>query len=256
MNRQLPSNIFANDALDSIGEIILIADVEFNIIWMNKKASATLSVIAPLFGLESEEDMIGLNMDRFHQQPGYQRMIMSKFQEGHRARINIKNRFIADIVITPIKGNGNTDKIDGYMVMLMDVTTQAEEEKKKERIIRELSTPILHIWKKTIALTLVGEFDEKRGEILLTTVLKECESKGIDFVMISLRDIVLFDDSVRQYLQKLHDCLRLIGVSCIIVGIGPTLAINIQYLKDIVTFKNAYDGLKYIIGLQEKTNSA
>ena len=51
-----------------------------------------------------------------------------RFENGHRARINIKNKFIADIVITPIKSiQDQNQKIEGYMVMLMDVTSQADE---------------------------------------------------------------------------------------------------------------------------------
>ncbi|SFC94760.1 hypothetical protein SAMN05443252_10987 [Bacillus sp. OV322] len=46
--------------------------------------------------------------------------------------------------------------------MLMDVTTKADEEKKKEQLIRDLSVPILTIWEKTIVLPLVGDLDLDR----------------------------------------------------------------------------------------------
>lgn len=251
MNRQLPINISVTDALNSIGENIIIADKDYKITWMNAKASEVISKIAPFFGLKNSEDAIGLSMDFFHKKPDYQRSIMAQLNEGHRARINIRGKFVADIVITPIKSNHNQELIDGYMVMLMDVTSQAEEEKRKEELIKDLFVPILNIWDKTIALTLKGELDFDRGETLISTVLEECNSKGIDYVMISLRGINRFDDSVRQTLQNLYDCLNLIGVTCIIVGIRPKLALNIVHLRNIHTFSNAHAGLKYIMGIQD-----
>lgn len=252
MNRQIPINISSSDALNSIGENIIIADTEFKIAWINKKANKTLLSIAPLYGLTNVDEMIGLKMDFFHKRPDHQRHLMAGLQEGHRARINIKQTFVADIVITPINSIENPENIVGYMVMLMDVTSQAEEEKKKEKLIKDLSVPILNIWDKTIALTLEGELDLERGETVISTVLEECVSKGIEYVIISLAGINSFDNSVKEFLQKLCACLKLIGVVCIIVGIKPKLALNIEELNNILTFRDANAGLKYIIELQGK----
>lgn len=250
MNLQIPIHISGTDALNSIGENIILADNNYKITWFNAKAYKSLSVIAPLFGIENAEDVIGLEMDFFHKKPEFQRYIMSNLQERHRARINIKGMFVADIVVTPITNNEDPDHTVGYMVMLMDVTTKAEEEKKKEKLIRDLSFPILNIWDKTIALPLVGEFDLNRGENVIPLVLEECVSKNIEYVMVSLRGISSFDASARQNIEKLCYCLKLIGVECIIVGIKPEMAINIGELSNIRTLSNANDGLKYIIERQ------
>ncbi|WP_043932919.1 STAS domain-containing protein [Bacillus sp. EB01] len=252
MNSKLPINITGTDALNSIGENIIIADTEYTIIWLNLKARQTLALLAPLYGIANVDDFIGLNMDYFHKKPPHQRNVMAGLNDGHRARINIKGKFIADIVVTPIRNMTDDGGIvEGYMVMLMDVTTQAEEQNKMEKRIRELSAPILNIWDNTIAITLVGEYDLDRGETIISSVLEECASKGIEYVMVSLRGVNHFDDSVRQTIQKLHDCLRLLGVECIVVGIKPKLAVSIQELNNISTFSDAHTGLKHIMKLQE-----
>lgn len=247
MNRQVPINLSCTDALNSIGENIIIADKEFKISWMNIEAIKTLSVVAPFYHLENAEEMIGLNMDFFHKRPGHQQQIMNHLSESHRARINIKGVLDADIVISPIKCEQNPEDLEGYMVMLMDITSQAEEQKKREQLIRELSVPILNVWDKTIALTLIGQLDVDRGEMVIATVLEECVSKGIEFVILSLAGIKSFDDSIRANLQKLYDCLKLIGVQCIIVGIKPKLALNIIELNNSLTFRDANAALKYIM---------
>jgi rsbT co-antagonist protein RsbR len=203
-----------------------------------------------MYGLSNSDDLIGMSMDL---KTWTSAQVMDGLKNGHRARINIKNKFVADIVVTQISSlRDQGPKVEGYMVMLMDVTSQADETKKLEGKIRNLSAPILNIWDKTIAITLVGEFDVDRGETIIPIVLEECVSNGIEFVMVCLRGINDFDDSVRQTLQKLHDCLKLLGVQCVIVGIKPKLAVRIGELKDIATFSDAHDGLKHIMKLQEK----
>ncbi|OCA80800.1 STAS domain-containing protein [Pseudobacillus wudalianchiensis] len=252
----LSMKLSARDALNSIGENIIIADTDYKITWMNTKAAKSLSAIAPLYGLTNAEEMIGLNMDFFHKKPEHQQLMMEQLQEGHRARITIKNKFIADIVVTPIKNSQNNEQVEGYMVMLLDVTSQAEEEKRKDALIEDLSVPLLNIWEKTIVLPLAGVLDWNRGELVLSTVLEECTSQKIEYFLISLRGISHFDDSVRDYLQKLADCLKLIGVKCIIVGIKPELALSIRELKDMPIFRDAHAGLKHIMKLQEKESSS
>jgi rsbT co-antagonist protein RsbR len=247
MNQPIPIEISGTDALNSIGENIIIADKDYIITWMNATAIKSMAAIAPLFGLNSAEDMIGLNMDKFHKHPQNQRRIMNNLQDGHRTRINIKDKLAADIVITPITSTKYSGQVEGFMVMLMDVTSKAEEEKKREIMIRELSVPILHIWDKTIALPLKGELDYDRGEMVISTVLEECVSKRTEYVMISLSGISRFDDSIRQNLQKLYDCLKLIGVECIIVGITPELALSIGEFENVLTFSDSSTGLKYIM---------
>lgn len=246
---EVPENISLLDALDSIGENIIIADNNYNIAWMNSCATQLFTVVAPLFGFAEVEQMIGVNMGRFHKNPQYQKKIMDGLSENHRARINILDRFVTDIVITSIKNK--TQEIDGYVVMLMDVTTKAEEEKRKDNLISTLSVPILKIWKKTIAVPLIGEFDIDRANKLLTSIVTESAANQIEFALIDVSGISTYDDVIGNHIQSLNDTLKLIGTNCIIVGITPELAMSIRSLKtDIPTFSSAHAGLQYIISQQ------
>lgn len=242
----IPKEISVLNALNSIGENIIIADRQFHIQWMNRNASNLLTLIAPLYQLDNSQAFIGLSMDFFHHRPEHQQHIMNNLKDNHRAQITIKNQFVADIVITTIKTN--SDVIEGYVVMLMDVTTKAEEEKKKETLIKELSIPILHVWQNTIALPLIGEFDTERANLLITSVLMECSSNRIEYVLIDLSGLQTFEHEVQFHIQKLYDCLKLIGAKCILVGIKPQLAISMGTLeRDIPTYSTTYAGLEAII---------
>ncbi|MET0787590.1 MAG: STAS domain-containing protein [Paenisporosarcina sp.] len=246
---KIPNDISVLTALNSIGENILIADKQFYIRWMNWNASDLLSLIAPLYQLESSEDFIGKSMDYFHQRPKHQQSIMQSIKSTHRTRITIRDRFVTDIVVTPIV---NCDEeIAGYIVMLMDVTTKAEEEKNNEKLIKSLSIPILHVWENTIALPLIGEFDVERSDLLISTVLIECSSNRIENVLIDLSGVLNFDQNMQFHIQKLNDCLKLIGTRCILVGIKPKLAISMGTLeREVQIFKSTHAGLEMIINQQ------
>jgi len=251
----IPDNISLLTALDNIGETIMIADNAYTIRWMNSEACRLLTEVAPLYGFENCEEMIGMSMDAFHSHPERQREMMDKLTKTHRARINIQNEFVTDIVVTPVKDDD--DRISGYIVMLMDVTTQAEEQKRNERLIKELSIPILHIWDKTIALPLIGEFDKYRSDELIAAVLMECAEKRIEYVLVDLSGITEFESQIRYQIQMMTDSLKLIGTDCILVGISPKLAMSIVALESRTrTFSTAYAGLKHIIEQQRKAQAA
>lgn len=247
----IPESISLLHALDYIGETIIIADTSYTVRWMNTEACRLLTDVVPLFGLSDCRELIGMNMDSFHKQPDRQKQFMKQLNETHRSRITIRNEFVTDIVITPIKNA--EDILEGYIVMLMDVTTQAEEQKRSKKLIKELSIPILNIWEKTIALPLIGEFDKDRSDQLLATILAECSEKGIEHVLIDLSGITEFENQIRYQIQMLTDSLKLIGTECILVGINPKLAMSIVKLEsETKTFGTAYEGLKYIIQRQTK----
>ncbi|MGH2318930.1 STAS domain-containing protein [Planococcus sp. SE5232] len=246
---KIPENIFLLNALDVIGETIIIADSSYTIRWMNTEACRLMSEVAPLYGMADCEEMIGMSMDAFHERPQHQKQIMQKLTGVHRTRITIRNQVMTDIVITPIMGNGS--EAEGYIVMLMDVTMQAEEQKRSAQLIKELSIPILNIWDKTIALPLIGEFDRSRTDQLIATVLLECSEKKIEYVLIDLSGIKEFENQIRYQIQMMTDTLNLIGATCILVGISPRLAMSIVALDNKTrTFSSAHEGLKHIIQLQ------
>lgn len=228
----------------------MIADTEYTVRWMNSAAHQLLSAVVPLYGIGDCRDLIGMNMDDFHMNPGRQRKMMDSLSGGHRARISIRNAFVTDIVITPIKVN---DEVTGYIVMLMDVTTQAEEQKRNEQLIKDLSTPILNIWEKTIALPLIGEFDRRRSDDLLATMLMECSEKSVEYVLLDLSGITQFETQIRHQIQMMTDSLKLIGTQCILVGISPKLAMSIVELDSgTPIFGTAHDGLRYIMEHQAR----
>lgn len=239
-------SVKTTDALNSIGENILLADLNYDLVWMNDEAKNLFTNIAPLYGYERPEDMIGENMDMFHKTPARQRGIMEKLTNKHQVRINIKNKFVADIVITPLKND--KEETLYYIVMLMDVTTKAEEDARKDHLIESLSIPILKVWDHAVAVPLIGDIDEKRLDQLISYLLRECTEGDIQYALIDLSGIHTFNAQISQHLEQLNQSLQLVGTECLVVGITPNIALSFEYFgRGMKTFKNTHAGLQYIL---------
>lgn len=241
----LPENVSAVKILESIGENILLADTHFNIIWINPVAASLLSQVAPLYGIENVEKLIGLNMSFFHKAPQRQQAIMEQLHSTHRARIHIKGKFVTDIIVTPVKED---EGIKAYIVMLMDVTTTSDEEKRKEKQIKALSVPIMQVWENTIAIPLFGEFDLERGELLLSRVLQYVVKNRISYVLVDLGGLSDWNTETGAYIKKLGDSLRIIGAECFIAGIAPEAAVSFTAFDfNYPTFTSIKNGLVHVM---------
>ncbi|SFJ74661.1 Anti-anti-sigma regulatory factor (antagonist of anti-sigma factor) [Halobacillus dabanensis] len=242
----LKTDLTMTAALNSIGENILLADLNYDLVWMNDEAEKLFAKIAPLFGYNEAEDLIGKNMDTFHKTPSRQREIMENLTNKHKVRINIKNKFIADIVITPL--NDDNEETLYYIVMLMDVTTKAEEDERKDHLIESLSIPILKIWDNAVAVPLIGDIDDSRLEQLISSLLRECTEVDIQYALIDLSGISTFNAQISHHLRQLNKSLQLVGTECLVVGFTPKLALSFEYFDHgMKTFKNTHAGLQYIL---------
>ncbi len=233
--------------LEAIKENIIIADTDYNILWINETGVKLFKDIATLYDLESVEDFIGKNMNHFHENPEYQHKIMGKLSNTHRARINIKDHYIADIIISPMREN---EAIIGYVVMLMDVTTTVQEEQRKNSLIQELSAPLLHVWDKTYAIPLLGLVDNVRFEIILEKLLHHCGTREVDYILIDFSEIREWNQEI--HINQMISALSLMGVQSIIVGLKPELAKKLTIdIANVNVFRTSNAGIKYIISQQK-----
>lgn len=241
----IPSNMSSRTILNSIGENVMLLDRDYTIIWANTQAAVLLQEAAPLFHMSAPEEFIGVSIHHFYDLSAHQLDVMNHMQQTRRTRITIKQTIVADIIITPLQ---EEHSVIGFVVMLMDVTSRAEEEKRKEAWYRKLSIPIVHIWDRTIALPLIGEFNEERAGELLHSLLEECSTHRIEYVILNLGAVYEFEDRLKYYIQRVHDSLKLLGTQCIVVGMNSNLAMTMGKLdRNIPTFPHSKTGLKYVM---------
>ena len=108
---QAEENQRIKQALDNVSGNVMVADDEFNIIYLNKSASALfheaqddLRVDLPNF---NADDLLGSNIDIFHKNPAHQRQLLGQLASSHSSEQAIGKRSLR-IVASPVFDEHNT----------------------------------------------------------------------------------------------------------------------------------------------------
>ncbi|MDI1446672.1 STAS domain-containing protein [Polyangium sp. 6x1] len=164
----------------------------------------------------------------------------------------------------PLKNAGG--EVELVSLVSMDVTEarHAEQElrerlttiERQQRVISELSTPIIEVWDKVLALPLLGVVDSTRAAMVMTNLLAEVVNKASQFVLLDLTGVEAVDTATAGYMLDLLRAVRLLGAEGIITGIRPSVAQTMVTLGvdlgNIVTHATLRQGLQHCLrGLRQ-----
>jgi rsbT co-antagonist protein RsbR len=111
----------------------------------------------------------------------------------------------------------------------------------------ELSTPVVKLWDKILALPLIGTLDSARTQIVMETLLNAVATTNTSVAILDITGVPTVDTVVAQHLLKTITAVRLMGAECIISGIRPQIAQTIVHLginlADISTKASLRDAL-------------
>jgi len=124
-------------------------------------------------------------------------------------------------------------------------TTEAFQKSRENVINRqqkemlELSTPVIKLFDKVLALPLIGTLDSARTQTVMESLLKEIVASGSEIAILDITGVPTVDTVVAQHLIKTVTAAKLMGAECIISGIRPQIAQTIVHLginlADIIT---------------------
>jgi len=104
---------------------------------------------------------------------------------------------------------------------LRDKIALVEEQ---QRVIRELSTPIIQVWDRVLLLPLLGVIDRARAADLMTNLLDQITRTQSQFAILDLTGVTALDTESASALLGLVSAIRLLGAEGIVVGIQATVA--------------------------------
>lgn len=127
--------------------------------------------------------------------------------------------------------------------------------KNRERVIRqqqqdmlELSTPVVQIWDRIICLPLIGTLDSRRTQLMMERLLERIVKTRAEVAILDITGVPTVDTQVANYLIKTVTAVRLLGSTCIITGVGPSIAQTIVHLgidlSGIITRNQLSDGIR------------
>lgn len=116
--------------------------------------------------------------------------------------------------------------------------------------IRSLSVPLIPITKGVAALTIIGNVNEQRADTIISLALEKSQDLALDYLIIDLSGIEKINEVVSYSLLKIVNLLQLIGVTPILTGITPDVAIKAIGIgfetDDIMIQSNLEQALKKI----------
>ena len=133
-------NARVKQALDNVTSNTMIADINYNIVYMNhslKKmlgdAEADIRKVLTSFDAKT---LMGRNMDVFHRSPQHQRALMDNLKAAHKTELSIGGRTLA-LIASPV--NDETGKRIGSVVEWLDRTQEAGIEKEIGELVGSAS---------------------------------------------------------------------------------------------------------------------
>ncbi|HWP43353.1 MAG TPA: STAS domain-containing protein [Blastocatellia bacterium] len=135
--------------------------------------------------------------------------------------------------------------------------------KNRERVIRqqqqdmlELSTPVVQIWDRIICLPLIGTLDSRRTQLMMERLLERIVRSRAEVAILDITGVPTVDTQVANYLMKTVTAVRLLGSTCIVTGVGPSIAQTIVHLgidlAGIITRNQLSDGIRLAFELTKQ----
>lgn len=155
------------------------------------------------------------------------------------------SEFPVEIGLNPIE----TSEGRFAIAAIADITERVEREKLLQRQrdeIMELSTPVMQVWDKVLALPIIGTLDSQRAARLTENLLQKIGQDEAEFVILDISGVPTIDSQVAQNLLKTVQGARLMGADCILSGVRPEtaqamvhLGIDIGALRSRSTMRDA-----------------
>jgi rsbT co-antagonist protein RsbR len=137
------------------------------------------------------------------------------------------------------------------VVMEIALSEGAEVIDRQRQQLMELSTPVIKLWDRVVAVPLIGTLDSARTQVVMETLLQAIVDQNAAIAILDITGVPMVDTVVAQYLLKTAMAVRLMGSECVISGIRPQIAQTIVQLGidlgDIITRATLADALAWAL---------
>ncbi|ANU09113.1 histidine kinase [Planococcus antarcticus DSM 14505] len=141
------------------------------------------------------------------------------------------------------------EQLSTFEMMSTLLTYVLELEKANEQI-QTLTAPIVPVTKGVAIVPVIGEITAPRAQVIIDHVLEKCSKEPMEYLIIDVSGVLQINSVVGEYLLKLVNILKVIGVTPVITGIQPFMALKVPHfadaLKDVLIEANLESALKQL----------
>ncbi|TFJ92057.1 RsbT co-antagonist protein RsbRA [Lentibacillus salicampi] len=121
--------------------------------------------------------------------------------------------------------------------------------------LQELSAPLIPVMDNITVMPLVGTIDTERAKLIMENLLEGVMKHNSEVVLIDITGVPVVDTMVAHHIIQAAEAVRLVGATCILVGIRPEIAQTIVNLGiDLSKFPTKSSLRKGFIKALEMTN--
>lgn len=136
----------------------------------------------------------------------------------------------------------------GQRIDSLSATLELVEQQRRE--ILSLSAPILDVGAQTLAVPIIGRFDQTQSDELTAKLLDAVSKRSARKVILDVTGVAAVDEGSAGRILHLLRALQLLGVAPLITGIRPELALQLVAsgfdLGGITTLRSLADGLRAV----------
>ncbi|MBX2840219.1 MAG: STAS domain-containing protein [Flammeovirgaceae bacterium] len=116
--------------------------------------------------------------------------------------------------------------IDELGTITFDTFIADREEiiRRQRKELLEASTPIIKLWDGILGVPIIGTVDSQRSQQIMDKLLNAINDTGFSIAIIDISGVSTLDTLTAQHILKTSAAARLMGATCIISGISPSIA--------------------------------
>lgn len=120
--------------------------------------------------------------------------------------------------------------------------------------IRELSTPIIEVWKGVLCVPVVGVLDSVRTSEMTSALLSAIVDSQVKCAIIDITGIKAMDTRSVDHFLRMARAVRLLGARCVLSGVHPNISQTIVHMgldmNGVETHRTLRDALRqYVHGM-------
>ncbi len=137
-----------------------------------------------------------------------------------------------------------------------ELTRALEQLQSSMKVIREVGSPVLPIFRGVILTPLIGTMDSERARIVMDQVLHGIIEEQARVAILDITGVPMVDTAVANALVQTAQGARLLGATPVLVGIRAEVAQTLielgVNLQGIVTRASLQEGLEYALSMEGK----
>ncbi|MFW6031096.1 MAG: STAS domain-containing protein [Myxococcota bacterium] len=100
----------------------------------------------------------------------------------------------------------------------------------QQEAIRELSSPVIEVWRGVLCLPVVGMVDTARSAQMTEALLRAVVEKQAQYAIIDITGIEVMDTHTADHFLRMAKAVHLLGARCVLSGINPNIAQTIVHM--------------------------